>query len=77
MKHLKKAVGSSFIQNETEIYYESETGKYHYGIFSTGCDWVEVVFVNPSYNMITFAKELYEFCPDIVDQGTGNIESLV
>jgi len=25
---------------------------------------------------LTFAKEMYKVCPDIVDQGTGSIEAL-
>ncbi|MEH7884350.1 DUF4253 domain-containing protein [Bacillus sp. JJ1609] len=27
--------------------------------------------------MQPFVKELYEFCPDIIDQGTGNIEGFI
>ena len=27
--------------------------------------------------MQSFAQEMYEFCPDIVEQGTGSIEELI
>jgi hypothetical protein len=26
--------------------------------------------------MVAFAREVYAFCPDVVDQGTGAVEAL-
>lgn len=40
-------------------------------------DWVEAEFVHRQpEDMLAFAREVYEFCPDIVDQGTGTVEAL-
>lgn len=39
-------------------------------------DWVEAVFLNKPNNVRALANEIYEFCPDVVDQGTGTIEGL-
>lgn len=39
-------------------------------------DWVMFHFKNPVTNIESFANEVYDFCPDIVDQGAGSIEVL-
>jgi hypothetical protein len=39
-------------------------------------DWAEANFIQKPTNMTKFAQELYEFCPDVVDQGAGSIEEL-
>ncbi len=41
-----------------------------------GPDFVEGYFVSPPQNAPALAKRMYEFCPDIVDQGTGTVEAL-
>ncbi len=41
-----------------------------------GFDWLEAEFRQRPPNMLEFAKEVYEFCPDVVDQGTGTVEAL-
>ncbi|WP_018343853.1 DUF4253 domain-containing protein [Cytophaga aurantiaca] len=49
-----------------------------YGVVVIGCnrDWLHVEFDTLPTNMDEFAKEVYEFCPDSVDQGVGSIEAL-
>jgi hypothetical protein len=49
-----------------------------YGLTVIGCgrDWLQVEFDKLPANADQFAKEVYKFCPDIVDQGVGDIESL-
>jgi hypothetical protein len=42
----------------------AETDTIEFGLGTTPEDWQ------------AFAQELYEFCPDIVDQGTGSVEAL-
>ncbi len=42
-----------------------------------GLDWLEAEFDSPPDNWLAFAQEVYEFCPDIVDQGAGSVKSLV
>lgn len=48
------------------------------GLIITGAsyDWVECHFVKAPTDMMNFAKEVYKFCPDVVDQGTETVEEL-
>ncbi len=39
-------------------------------------DWVEVKFNRLPKDTRKFAEEIYEFCPDVVDQHSGNAETL-
>lgn len=39
-------------------------------------DWMEAQFKRRPGNMLEFAKEVYAFCPDVVDQGTETVEAL-
>jgi len=41
-----------------------------------GFDWLEAEFRRLPSDMMAFAKEVYEFCPDVVDQGTETVEAL-
>ena len=41
-----------------------------------GVDWCEGRFTEPIRNSRTLAKQMYEFCPDIVDQGVGSVAGL-
>lgn len=40
-------------------------------------DTVEIEFGTLPQNMDAFARDLYEFCPDLVDQGTGCVHEMV
>lgn len=40
-------------------------------------DWVEAEMKELPADMGAFAKEVHEFCPDAVDQGTGTVAALV
>ena len=39
-------------------------------------DWVQADFKKQPEDMLAFAKEVYIFCPDIVDQGTNTVNAL-
>jgi hypothetical protein len=41
-----------------------------------GFDWVEAEFTRQPSDMLSFAKQVYKFCPDVVDQGAGTVEKL-
>jgi hypothetical protein len=41
-----------------------------------GFGWFEASFTRPPADMVAFAREVYAFCPDVVDQGTGAVEAL-
>lgn len=53
--------------------------RYPFIIIGADHDWVDAIFsVLPTdEEMQSFAQEMYEFCPDIAEQGTESIEELV
>lgn len=50
--------------------------KYGLRLVGAGGDWIEAEFVRPPEDWQAFAQELYAFCPDIVDQGVGDVDAL-
>lgn len=50
--------------------------RYQLEIIGADFDWFEAEFLTTPDNMIAFAEEVYEFCPDVVEQGTGTVEKL-
>jgi hypothetical protein len=50
--------------------------QYGLSLFGASYDWLEAEFQSPPSDWISFAHEVYDFSPDVVDQGTGDIESL-
>jgi hypothetical protein len=49
-----------------------------YGLVFRGIafDWVEAEFKTQPPDMQAFAREVCQFCPDVVDQGTETVEAL-
>ena len=45
-------------------------------LYGAGMDWLQAEFDTPPRDWAAFAEEVYEFCPDVVDQGTGSVEAL-
>lgn len=45
-------------------------------IWQAETDTVQIDMKSRPLNLSTFSQDLYEFCPDIVDQGVGDLESL-
>lgn len=45
-------------------------------IWQAETDTVQMKLKSLPTNIESFSKELYEFCPDIVDQGVGDLDSL-
>ena len=39
-------------------------------------DTIEFTFLKLPAGLRAFCEDLYEFCPDIVDQGVGTVEAL-
>jgi len=50
--------------------------RYGLRLVGAGFDWLFAEFQKPPESWIEFAHEVYEFCPDVVDQGSGSIEAL-
>lgn len=46
-------------------------------ILGASMDWVQFQFKTSPNDIETFAKEVYEFCPDAIDQGAGNMPNLI
>ena len=65
------------LENEDIVKKVSEW-KAKYGLIVIGCsrDWLHVEFDNLPDDLNAFAKEVYAFCPDAVDQGVGSLEAL-
>jgi hypothetical protein len=45
-------------------------------VLGVGRDWVEFDFGRFADDEMALATELYEFCPDIIEQGLGSVEEL-
>jgi hypothetical protein len=45
-------------------------------IWQAETDTVQLRLKKPPKDMMAFARRVYAFCPDIVDQGTGSVEEL-
>ncbi|MEN2413250.1 DUF4253 domain-containing protein [Flavobacterium mesophilum] len=50
--------------------------KYGLIVIGSGRDWVHIEFDKLPSDLDAFAKEVYAFCPDSVDQGVGTLENL-
>ncbi len=45
-------------------------------VIGAGLDWTEARITRPPADMLPFARAVYQFSPDVVDQGTGSVEEL-
>ena len=45
-------------------------------ILGVGIDFLELKFVSMPSDIERFSKDVYQFCPDIVDQSTGELKNL-
>jgi hypothetical protein len=48
-----------------------------FNIIGADNDWVELEFRSLPRDLKAFAEEVYDFCPDAVDQGPGSVEGLI
>ncbi len=65
------------IENEAVIAKLKEWDeRFGLNLIGADFDWVEAEFRTRPDDMAAFAKEVYEFCPDVVDQGVGTVEAL-
>jgi hypothetical protein len=47
-----------------------------FDLTEAGLDFLACKFTTPLKDPKTLAKQMYDFCPDIVEQGTGDVEKL-
>lgn len=50
--------------------------KYSLELIGASGDWCEFVIHKEQANWLDFAKEVYAVCPDVVEQGAGNVKAL-
>lgn len=55
---------------------QTYNSKYGIDIFHAETDTIEFRLRSVPMDLPAFCKDLYEFCPDIVDQGVGTVEAL-
>jgi len=48
-----------------------------FDILGADNDWVELEFKSLPRDLKAFAEEVYDFCPDAVDQGPGSVKGLI
>ncbi len=48
-----------------------------FDIIGADSDWVEIEFKRLPRDLKAFVEEVYEFCPDAIDQGPGSVEGLI
>lgn len=68
------------VSNADVISKLTQWNKQHpFTIIGANLDWVEANFeVAPTdQEIISLAEETYDFCPDVVDQGTESVEELI
>jgi hypothetical protein len=64
-------------ENEDVVKKISEwNDKFGLTVIGCGRDWLELEFKKLPTDLVAFSEEVYEFCPDSVDQGVGEIENL-
>lgn len=72
--------GTNWGLNNDDIIAQLKTwnNNYPFEIVGAGYDFVVAIFLEKPNgdDMKKFAREVYKFCPDVVDQGTGTVEEL-
>jgi hypothetical protein len=56
--------------------YREWAAKYGLELDGAGLDWISAHITKPPADWQAFAAEVYEFCPDVVLQGTGDVGAL-
>ncbi len=66
------------ISNDDVVERLKEWGKNSsFDIIGADNDWVELEFKQLPKDLKAFAEEVYEFCPDAVEEGPGSVNGLV
>lgn len=70
--------GINFGLETEDIITKLKTYDEHYGIdiFHAESDTIEFILKNTPKDLTAFCQDLYDFCPDIVEQGVNSIEAL-
>ncbi len=74
----RKTNGINYDLENEDVLKKISEWKTKYGLIVIGCsrDWLQLEFDKLPSDIAAFAEEVYEFCPDSVDQGVGSIDKL-
>lgn len=74
----RRTDGANYDLESEDIVKKISEWKSEYGLSVIGCsrDWLQIEFDKLPPDLDAFANEVYEFCPDIVDQGVGSVIEL-
>lgn len=74
----RRTDGINYDLNNEDVVKKVSQWNSAFGIQVIGCsrDWLYLEFDKLPKDIAAFAKEVYEFCPDTVDQGVGTMEKL-
>ncbi|APU09714.1 hypothetical protein A5M85_05275 [Cellulophaga lytica] len=75
---VQKTDGINFDIDNNDVIEKLKVWDKNYGIEILGADydWVALTFNNNINDAAAFAAEVYDFCPDSVDQGVGELSEL-
>ena len=75
---VRRTNGINYDLSDEDVISKIREWDERYGLDFTGADfdWFEAAFETPPKDYAKFAREVYAFCPDIVDQGAGSVEEL-
>ena len=74
----RRTDGANYNYENDDIVAKISEWDKKYGVSIIGCgrDWLGVEFKKLPTDLDSFASEVYDFCPDSVDQGVGEVENL-
>ena len=56
--------------------YKGWSEKYQLKLVGAGLDWLEAEVESDNVDWQQLAEEVYQFCPDVVEQGSGDVKQL-
>lgn len=58
------------------VRYREWQKRYGLNVLGAGVGWIDAEITLPPADWKALARDVYAFCPDVVDQGTGDLDSL-
>lgn len=71
--------GINYGHENKDIIAKLQSWKQHndFIIIGASMDWIHLQFKTMPNDIESFAKDVYEFCPDAIDQGAGDMPTLI
>lgn len=66
------AVNYNFLHEDVLKKFKEWDDKYGVTVLGCGRDWAYIMFDELPTNLDSFSQEVYEFCPDVIEQGLEN-----